>query len=82
MNIGPLKIGDFLGIVIITLCVNELFFILFSLSIYSFPSYLLTHSIYCSNWSDIFCNRFCLHLAGINGSEAACGPITTYKKDA
>ena len=68
MNIGPLKIGDFLGIVIITLCIRTILHSVFSQ--HTLPSYLLTHSIDCSNWSDIFCDRFCLHLAGINGNEA------------
>jgi hypothetical protein len=80
MNIGPLKIGDFLGIVIITLCIRTILHSVFSQ--HTLPSYLLTHSIDCSNWSDIFCNRFCLHLAGINGNEAVVLARTTCERDA
>lgn len=78
MDIGPLKMGDFLGMLIITRHPHILSSILLSLRIAFLPVFSLFW-FGCSNRSDIFCNRFCLHLAGTYANEAVV--LKQFKKE-
>ena len=65
MNIGTLKIGDYLG----TLNSNILSLSLSLLYVYYLHNLFLFTQSYshdCSNRSNLCCNGFCVHLAGIN----------------
>lgn len=60
MNIGPLSLGDYLGIFCPYFATEVENFLPF---LYSSWVYIF-RSIDCSNWSNIFCYRFSLHIAG------------------
>lgn len=67
LDIGSLKLGDYLGIY------DQICFLMLHLSNLT-PLFLLETHLYVtefleySNWSNIFSDRFCLHLAGINSN--------------
>lgn len=75
LNIGSLKIGDYLGIYLyVWLCTQVIQF-----QVEFMYKYEHLHDFgECSNWSNIFSNRFCLHIAGIINFNIFCVAFTRH----